>query len=255
MLIGASDGIGHVAMAICAFAWFAASVLIWFGTGNMLAPPFAWFGAALWSASMGHGPVRPDSVNLVYGILGAACCTLAAWVVVNHFRARHQRVIDNHYLSDQTRSLATIFTAATSDATNNEMGFDHLQRLRFALDRALQPMDAFDGFDMRDQATQRRHGLRGTRADRIGDAQDTQGLSVASHEDRGLGVGRGAREPERLDGNARERLRKCDPLAPSAGQFAHPAVRRKVDDGRIPVFDEIGIEEMLLKRDLWCAQR
>lgn len=144
-------GFGHVAMAMGALGLFALSLLIWFGTGNILAPPLAWLGTAWWSASMAHGPVQPDAALAVGSVLALACGAWLVWTWGRLMWSRRQRVLDNAYLSAHADSLATIFTAPVWQPADDEMSLTHLQRLRFALDRALQPLDKFDGFEARDQ--------------------------------------------------------------------------------------------------------
>ena len=144
------SGIGHIAAWLCSMGALAFALLVWFGTGNVLLPPFVWLGSAFWAASMNHGAIQPGVVLDVYYALAlvavAGCLSMLAWFM---FSGR-QRRIDNDYLVRQTARLDTIFTAQSS-RQNPEMSLAHLQRVRFALDRALQPFDEFSGFEQRDQ--------------------------------------------------------------------------------------------------------
>ncbi|WP_139351957.1 hypothetical protein [Polaromonas sp. A23] len=144
------SGIAHIAAWLCSVSALALALLIWFGTGNVLLPPLVWLGSALWAASMGHGAIQPGVVYNVYRMLAllaaALCLSMLAWFVF----AGRQRRIDNEYLVRQTARLDTIFTAH-SPSQKPEMSLEHLQRVRFALDRALQPVDEFSGFEQRDQ--------------------------------------------------------------------------------------------------------
>jgi len=148
-------GLGHLTMALCAFAAFALSLLIWFGTGNVLAPPVAWLGAALWAASMRHGPLLPGRAQAVYALLALAAAAVALGALTCFVLARRQRRLDNAYLAAQVPQLPRIFAApqpvAAALEALPEMSLAHLQHLRFALDRALQPIASFEGFEQRDQ--------------------------------------------------------------------------------------------------------
>lgn len=144
-----STGISHIATWLCTVAALALALLVWFGTGNVLLPPLVWLGSALWAASMDHGAIQPGVVQNVYCTLAlfaaALCLLMLAWFVF----AGRQRRIDNDYLVRQSARLDTVFTAP-SPTQKAEMSLEHLQRVRFALDRALQPLEAFSGFEQRD---------------------------------------------------------------------------------------------------------
>ncbi|HRH18319.1 MAG TPA: hypothetical protein PKV17_06650 [Aquabacterium sp.] len=148
-----TGGIGHTALALGAFALFGLSVLIWFATGNIVAPPLAWVGTALWAAAMDHGPISPWVVDLAHAAAGVSVLApMLAWPAWMAF-ARWQRRQDNAYLRQIQPRVHEIFTAPTTPAstvTPPEMSLSHLQRVRFALERALQPVADFEGFEHRD---------------------------------------------------------------------------------------------------------
>ena len=158
-----TGGIGHMALALGALALFGLSVLIWFATGNIVAPPLAWVGTAMWAAAMDHGPISPPVADLAHAVAGiAALAPWLAWPAWMAF-ARRQRRQDNAYLRQIQPRIHEIFTAPTMPASEGafplsrgeatappEMSLTHLQRVRFALDRALQPVPSFEGFEHRD---------------------------------------------------------------------------------------------------------
>lgn len=146
-----AGGIGHLLAAACGTAAFAFSLLIWFGTGNILAPPLAWLGMAAGAATMRHGALRPATIETVFIGLALALAATALAMAARFALARRQRTIDNAFLASQTDQLPHIFSAAPDTAPMPEMSLEHLQRLRFALDRALQPLDQFKGFEKIDQ--------------------------------------------------------------------------------------------------------
>ncbi|HEX8613547.1 MAG TPA: hypothetical protein VF800_19885 [Telluria sp.] len=146
-----ASGISHLLAAACGMAAFAASLLVWFGTGNILAPPVVWLGMAVGAATMRHGALRAAMIDTVFAGLAVALTALAVATAARFALARRQRKIDNAYLAGQTGRLSQIFNAAPDTDHAPEMSLDHLQRLRFALDRALQPLDQFNGFEKIDE--------------------------------------------------------------------------------------------------------
>ena len=145
-----AKGAGHVATTVFALAVFALSLVLWFGTGNILAPPFVWVGAAIAAGAMAQGGIRPGSVTLLFSIISAAFTLLLGSARWWFLASRRQRGIDNAYLAAKAADIAAIFTAPPPQP-QAEMTLEHLQRLRFALDRALQPLAEFNGFEKRDQ--------------------------------------------------------------------------------------------------------
>lgn len=144
------NGIGHLLAALSGFTLFIIGLGIWFGTGNSLAPPIAWLGTALGAAMMNHGTIRPDAISTVYASVSVMMFACILWLFLRAWLAYKQRPIDNAYLQSQQAVLEKIFTA-TESIQPAEMSLEDLQRLRFALDRALQPIDKFDGFEWLDQ--------------------------------------------------------------------------------------------------------
>lgn len=146
-----AGGIGHLLAAAAGMGAFAFSVLVWFGTGNILAPPLVWLGMAVGAATMRHGAVRASTIEMVFTGLALAGAALGLAMAARFALARRRRTIDNAWLSGQAGRLGEIFSATPDTPVMPEMSLDHLQRLRFALDRALQPLDQFNGFEKIDQ--------------------------------------------------------------------------------------------------------
>ena len=141
-------GLWHVAAALSAAGLFVLALGVWFGTGNILAPPAVWLGAAVWAASMhpgmNHAMAHTSGVATVLGIIASIVLALAVATGVRFLWARRQRRCDNAYLASATFEVSDDLDAAP------EMSLVHLQRLRFALDRALQPVAEFGGFEWLD---------------------------------------------------------------------------------------------------------
>jgi len=147
---GAASVFAHLGCALLSLLLFVLSLLLWFGTGNQLAPPVAWLGAALVAALMAHPQTLPGSSLLVVG--------LAALSIVAGVR-QFQRNVAQRRARLETRNAQLQAWPAVSTPRDaggllpevKELSPDDLAALRFALDRALQPVDAFEGFDIIEQ--------------------------------------------------------------------------------------------------------
>ncbi len=134
-----------VAMALALFAWF--------GAGMVVAPIGVWLGAALAAAAFAETIWAPAPVVVV------ACVAAAAVGASNAFaRQRKQQIARrderNRYLPAEIASVAARVesaAAATPAVGADELDRDQLAALRFCLDRALQPVDEFAGFERIDQ--------------------------------------------------------------------------------------------------------
>lgn len=131
-------------------ALFAVSVIAWFWAGMVLAPLAVWLGAAGFAAWL-----APEQVwGLAHGIVAVLMAATAVYV---------RRKISARHSKDEARaerrraflpgSLAEVVerSAAVPDPATREMTPGQLESLRYLLDRALQPVEAFDGFTVIDQ--------------------------------------------------------------------------------------------------------
>jgi hypothetical protein len=123
-----ASGIGHLLAAACAMAAFVFSLAIWFGTGNILAPPVAWLGMAVGAATMRHGALREDTIAAVFAGLALALVATAIAMAARFALARRQRRIDNAWLASQTASVSQVFSAVPDTDPAPEMSLDHLRR-------------------------------------------------------------------------------------------------------------------------------
>jgi len=129
---------------------FALAIFAWFGTGAIVAPPIVWLGAAaLASLAVGHAIWAPApylAAGLTLALLG--------WL---YWRAARRRAAD----VAMGRQRAAIMPMAVEQAEARraaqpkpevrELDDDQLGMMRYLLDRGLQPVGAFQGFDKRDQ--------------------------------------------------------------------------------------------------------
>lgn len=141
-----ADIILHLVFALGTLALFAASLALWFATGNIILPGLVWFASALIAASMNHGHSAEWARDYVPLIIGLLICIAAVIAILRHWRSRSLRRRANDFLAH-----VAPFTPASAEAEQGEFSLQDLQRLRFLLDRALQPIEDFAGFDHLDQ--------------------------------------------------------------------------------------------------------
>lgn len=129
---------------------FGASLIAWFWAGAVVAPLLVWGGAAALAASLASGPVWPGAP------LAVPLLTLGALVFFRRRGARRraaQRETFARRVAFLPASLAEVEsrTALRPAAPSRELAGDDLEAVRYALDRALQPADHWNGFDVIDQ--------------------------------------------------------------------------------------------------------
>lgn len=145
------------ALALGSLALFTMALIVWVGTGNVLAPPLVWIGAAVMSAlfggdwdASGQGVyagamlsawLAPGLAAMIAGGLGSA--------LMRARRRRRARARSDALVTDEASRQANVVVAARSART--ELSLDDLRRMRLVLDRALQPVERFEGFEWRDQ--------------------------------------------------------------------------------------------------------
>jgi len=139
----------HTLTALCGLGGFAFAVFIWFGTGNVLAPPVVWLAFALAATSMNHGHVHTTALWLVIGIISVLFGLGSIAGLLLHIKGKRARQQANDYLSRNGQIIADAFKEKNPHPA--ELSLDDLKRMRFLLDRALQPLDEFNGFEWLDQ--------------------------------------------------------------------------------------------------------
>jgi hypothetical protein len=127
---------------------FPGALLLWFATGNAAAPPLVWLGAA--AAALARQGLPSDTAvhqALAWpGIALAAAALVWAWHLQGGRRVRRRA---QQRLAAAAPALPQIRSQARSDPS--ALDLTDLQRCRFLLDRALQPLDEFEGFEWLDQ--------------------------------------------------------------------------------------------------------
>lgn len=141
----------HIGMILGGGLSFSMAVMGWFATGNVLLPPLTWLALAVAASTMGHSHHMPAASiwGAVSVVLGLATLS-GAIVYVRQLYARKARAGLNKWLQEKAPVIAVSFSG--SDMTlPMEFSSDDTKRMRFLLDRALQPIENFDGFEWLDQ--------------------------------------------------------------------------------------------------------
>jgi hypothetical protein len=133
-----------------ALALFVVSLVAWFWCGMVLAPLVVWFGSAALAGTLAGERIWAGGPWL-------AAASAAAVGFAFYRRAERQRaegraraVARRAFIPE---SLAEVQARAVKapEATAREMDAEQLSALRYVLDRALQPLDQWGGFDIIDQ--------------------------------------------------------------------------------------------------------
>ncbi|MCB9949248.1 MAG: hypothetical protein H6842_15720 [Rhodospirillaceae bacterium] len=135
-------------LAAAALAAFLAAVILWLATGNVIAPPMLWLGAA---GAAGAGAGVDTAAGSLWAGAGVAVPALAvcAWLLGTAMPA----VLGGVPRRRSRRATVPLTAPARPSAppAGAELGRDDLRLMRLILDRALQPVSAFRGFEWIDQ--------------------------------------------------------------------------------------------------------
>ncbi|MEZ5169957.1 MAG: hypothetical protein R3A49_04335 [Acidimicrobiia bacterium] len=125
---------------------FALACFAWFGSGMIVAPPAVWVGAAGLAVARVHSGLW-DWAEWLVPTLTLAGVAVGLLVRRSAFRSAARRAEErNRYLAD----LVTRPASAPPERIP-ESSAEDLRAARFLLDRALQPLGSFDGYDWIDQ--------------------------------------------------------------------------------------------------------
>ena len=131
-------------------ALFCVSLIAWFWAGMIVAPVTVWLGSALLAAAFAGDSIAPSSPFLVPAFTAG---------VLLYFRARtnsrraagRERFAARQAFVPASWAEVTRKTATREDPRRREATREQVEFVRYALDRALQPVDRWDGFDIIDQ--------------------------------------------------------------------------------------------------------
>jgi hypothetical protein len=127
-----------IGLSLTGLGLFTTALVLWFATGNLIAPLLIW---AVLAAVSGI----PSLFTLSSAEVASGWPSLLAPFAVIGLGLAVLRPIK----PPRAHSVAALLEPKNSDTA--ELPLEELQRLRLLLDRALQPADRFDGFEWRDQ--------------------------------------------------------------------------------------------------------
>ena len=141
----AGDGqfLAAMAVAVSALLLFALALLTWFATGNVLLPPLTWIGAAVAAAHPTWFGLQTDAAAPLWSMILPLALPAAGTMVMATMQLRRR--------AGRAAREEPWLQPAVPVAPRDEIALDDLKRLRLLLDRALQPVEQFDGFEWRDQ--------------------------------------------------------------------------------------------------------
>jgi hypothetical protein len=129
---------------------FGLSLVLWFATGNVIAPIAMWLFLAVFAAFMGeHHYLDSDTPLLIVCLSLGSILAVYIISIINLAKQSIKRKKLNIWLTKDAPVIASNFGASATKYP--ELSYDEVKRLRFVLDRALQPIDQFDGFEWLDQ--------------------------------------------------------------------------------------------------------
>ena len=147
-------------MASAGWAWllfpltlllFALSILAWFYVAALAAPIAVYFGAAALAGGMVGDTAIWSGAHPTAAALIAVTAIVSRWFIRDRYRKGAEKATARAEFLP--RSLAEVGerVVATPNPAARELDADDLPSLRYALDRALQPIDEWGGFDIQDQ--------------------------------------------------------------------------------------------------------
>ncbi|HWU72689.1 MAG TPA: hypothetical protein VN137_04340, partial [Sphingomonas sp.] len=130
-----------IALCVTSLGLFGAALVAWFATGNVLLPPLVWLAAAAMAT-------RPDLFALDDRLVQPNAGFLIPILMILSLAARG--LIRPRDSAVPPKAALTPLPALPTPP-RDEISLDDIKRLRLLADRALQPIEAFDGFEWRDQ--------------------------------------------------------------------------------------------------------
>jgi hypothetical protein len=143
---------GPWALLIVPAVWFlfALALFAWFGAGMVIAPVIVWLGAALLAGAVAGGDTWSGAPIAALGMLALFAGFVQMREIKGRAEAAGKRALRAQIL--QTSAARVLETAApAADPMQRELSESDVRAVRYLLDRALQPADSFEGFDIVDQ--------------------------------------------------------------------------------------------------------
>ena len=152
----------YLAFSLLSLLAFAGALALWFSTGNVVAPVAVWGLAALAAAAVGASGFNSNAavftgvrtgvpLGIVVALVAALLATRLASLSAGRERARlntYLASIDARHPAEAPANItASVVPASVPTSHHDELSLSDLQLMRLLLDRALQPVDRFDGFE------------------------------------------------------------------------------------------------------------
>lgn len=139
-----------LSLFLLSIAALGAASFLWFATGNVVLPPLIWIvisiGSAFWQNEKSSPEFELWTTIVAFSSGPALIGLLYAYRFVTLRQGQAHRSAMNKRLSEAHTNVQVEITEQA-----NELSFSDLQHMRLLLDRALQPVDEFEGFEWIDQ--------------------------------------------------------------------------------------------------------
>lgn len=129
-----------IVLSLAGMGFFAAALILWLATGNVIAPLMSWIGLAAASAA-------PDLLMLDDARVAPGWQFALAPLAVTGLGIAMLRPIK----TPRVDGALSVIPVEEKAVTVAELSLEELHRVRLLLDRALQPASRFDGFEWLDQ--------------------------------------------------------------------------------------------------------
>jgi len=140
----------NVILCLASLGLLGAAGFLWFATGNVILPPLAYVAiaaaSAFWQTSKPAAEFDPLVTGLAFSLVPIAIAGLYAYRAMLLQVGRKRRARLNKALN-----AATAQVTPPPSPVKDELSLSDLQHMRLLLDRALQPVDEFEGFEWLDQ--------------------------------------------------------------------------------------------------------
>lgn len=135
----------HLLLAVVSGVVFAVAVVLWWWCGVVGLPVVVWLAAAVVAATMGHD----DTFEGAWALVAALVAVIVA--VESRRKAKLRRQIRTSAAANAAGAARAGHADLSPPDRVAELSAEDLALMRFALDRALQPVSEFNGFHFGDQ--------------------------------------------------------------------------------------------------------
>ena len=129
---------------------FGVSIVAWFWAGMVLAPATVWLGTALIAGAMATASGWPEA-HIAVAALVALTGVGVQWSGAKRLQRRIAKGEERQAYVPASLGEVREMVAKTPDPSPRELSADQLESVRYILDRALQPVEQWNGFNIIDQ--------------------------------------------------------------------------------------------------------